>query len=198
MSIFIHDNFLSNDDLVKIQEQCLKQKFNIWKFDCGSPTRFLWSETWEDRDFINSVFTKIINQPYLKSNKMDEPPRIYTNLAPAGKEYEGVMHKDDGDLTVLFYPFDWDPQYEGGTKFEDGTTIGNKANRLLVYNSDVSHAAAAHYNFTSWRFTVVFKTTLYWSDSYKDIFTRSLPRGSTLRSSDITAKLGNNNAYINS
>ena len=81
--------------------------------------------------------------------------RSYVNLNPPNSD--GDFHKDDGELTMLYYPLDWKDEFKGGTVFEKGDYIKYIKNRLLVFDSSLSHRADKNLSGKN-RYSIAWKT----------------------------------------
>ena len=68
-----------------------------------------------------------------------EMERVYLNAHTHG--IEPVMHKDDGDFTMIYYPrMGWKPEWGGGTLI-DGQLVPYVGNRLVVFDAFLPHMA---------------------------------------------------------
>jgi len=82
--------------------------------------------------------------------------RCYVNLNPSGEAHAGEFHEDDGDITALFMPFNWNIERGGSLKFYDGEEIEYRENRLVIFDAKRPHRAMPH-SFEGFRYTVAFK-----------------------------------------
>jgi len=65
--------------------------------------------------------------------------RIYVNAHTHG--IEPVLHTDDGDFTMIYYPrMDWKPEWGGGT-YIDGELIPYVGNSLVIFDAHLHHMA---------------------------------------------------------
>tara|TARA_Y100001951_G_C11159369_1_gene193864 strand:- start:46 stop:558 length:513 start_codon:yes stop_codon:yes gene_type:complete len=65
--------------------------------------------------------------------------RIYMNAHTHG--VEPVMHYDDGDFTMIYYPrMDWKPEWGGGTLI-DGQLVPYVGNNLVMFDAKLRHMA---------------------------------------------------------
>ena len=65
--------------------------------------------------------------------------RIYLNAHTHG--IEPVLHTDDGDFTMIYYPrMDWKPEWGGGT-YIDGELIPYVGNSLVIFDAHLHHMA---------------------------------------------------------
>ena len=97
-----------------------------------SSTRMLW-------DHVDELLFNIVK---IKQRLV----RYYSNSHTYGQD--GHIHRDDGDLTVLYYPCrNWKTEWEGGTSFynEEITDcikyVSYKFNRLVVFRAGIPHRA---------------------------------------------------------
>jgi len=94
------------------------------------------------------------------------PVRAYANAHTYG--VNGLPHKDDGDVTVIYYPCqDWDPVWEGGTALytDDGIDCRRyctyKFNRLFMFPAKTLHRAMPlTRDCTKLRTVIVFKCVM--------------------------------------
>ena len=87
--------------------------------------------------------------------------RIYANGNFATEGASGRWHTDDGKITALFYPCEWDIKNGGGTSFKDGTTVDYVQNRLLLFDADMEHKADPHLA-DAIRYTIAIKMNANW------------------------------------
>ena len=106
------------------QNSTLEKKYTIEnEFDWVMP---IWSSA-----MLKYDFKKIYN--------IDTYKRIYMNAHTHG--VEPVMHTDDGDFTMIYYPrMDWKPEWGGGTLI-DGQLVPYVGNRLVVFDAYLEHMA---------------------------------------------------------
>ena len=81
--------------------------------------------------------------------------RSYVNLNPS--KNEGEFHRDDGELTMIYYPLDWKDEFKGGTIFKRGDYIKYVKNRLLLFDSSLSHKADINLSGEN-RYSIAWKT----------------------------------------
>ena len=76
---------------------------------------------------------------FKKNLSVTDYERIYMNAHTHG--IEPVMHKDDGDFTMIYYPrLDWKSEWGGGT-LVDGNLVSYVGNRLVVFDAQLPHMA---------------------------------------------------------
>jgi SM-20-related protein len=97
--------------------------------------------------------------------------RHYSNSHTYGQD--GVIHEDDGDITVLYYPCkNWKTHWEGGTAFytpewDDCIKYASyKFNRLVLFKASIPHRAMpVTRECYELRTSVVFKTNIDVNDT---------------------------------
>jgi len=113
-----------------------------------------WTNVCDDEDFVTkpevlhaeeNAITKLARSSAMfkydfeNTYNIDTYKRIYMNAHTHG--IEPVMHKDDGDFTMLYYPrMDWKPEWGGGT-LVDGELIPYVGNSLVVFDAHLHHMA---------------------------------------------------------
>lgn len=89
-----------------------------------------------------------INETAKSSIGALEPLRIYMNCNPFGTN--GYIHKDDGDMTAIYYPCtQWEVEWEGGTcfykeedrKYDAIQYVSYRPNRLVIFDAKIPHRA---------------------------------------------------------
>ena len=162
--IDVYDNFFNESDRNKIIEELSKPK---WNFSGGTPTNRLWHmDNLEVDNYFSDYLKDII------TSKLDlgdvECLRIYANGQTAGQS--GYPHTDDGHFTFLYFPNDWQIDWEGhlhfinrsGPEYEDTQewddwnldknklktdevvkTITYKPNRAVLFSANILHYAGA-------------------------------------------------------
>lgn len=64
--------------------------------------------------------------------------RVYANGQVMGQE--GVLHRDDGDKTALYYPLPWKSEWHGTTEFQNpDRMIEYKQDRLVIFDKQELH-----------------------------------------------------------
>ena len=109
--IDVYDNFFNESDRNKIIEELSKPK---WNFSGGTPTNRLWHmDNLEVDNYFSDYLKDII------TSKLDlgdvECLRIYANGQTAGQS--GYPQTDDGHFTYLYFPNDWQIDWEGHLYF---------------------------------------------------------------------------------
>ena len=141
----IYDNFFDQEIQQKIFNR-LKQP--NWGISGGTSRKpeifwhldFLEKETYFS-DFIFNLICKKLNRKFRGVN------RIYANGQTAGQC--GTPHKDDGDLTFLYYPLpEWEIKWQGHLIFLDEQEEGDKIvfykpNRAVLFDGKQKHYADA-------------------------------------------------------
>lgn len=124
-----------------------------WHYSFFQDTRNMPSVDEETLQQMNIEYPYIINlwnrtqQAIMNSTGLKcDFARAYANAHTYG--VEGLIHKDDGDFTALFYPFsEWNIEWEGGTCFYNKEKTDVLAycpyvhNRLVVFNANTPHRA---------------------------------------------------------
>ena len=158
--MIIIDDFLCDDFVEHIQDVIPTLGYNPHSSIGTNPNFFNSIGTWPSTDAFNYVAKKIQNLTYIKNVSII---RVYANLHPSGSAHSGDFHEDDGQITALYYPYDWDEKYGGGTEFEDGTIVEYKRNRLVLFGANKKHRGMEHSNPDMFRYTVAFKMNAEWS-----------------------------------
>ena len=91
-------------------------------------------------DWVMPIWTSAMFKFDLKkSYGIDTYKRIYLNAHTHG--IEPVLHKDDGDFTMIYYPrMDWIPEWGGGT-LVDGELVPYVGNSLVIFDAHLPHMA---------------------------------------------------------
>lgn len=157
------DNFLE-EHIAQLIDMQLKEV--SWKYDYDSVKGgtnkhwhvFLGHNVGELGDFV-----PIWNQ--ISNNYNYEMERAYLNAHTHG--IEPHIHRDDGDMTFIYYPrMDWRIDWGGGTAIYDNDLnsithhINYKGNRLIKFPANLPHQAQpVSRECYQLRTCVVFKTT---------------------------------------
>ena len=156
------DNFLE-EHIAQLIDMQLREV--SWKYDYDSVKGgankhwhvFLGHKVGELGDIL-PIWNKIDEQ---FNNEME---RAYLNAHTHG--IEPHIHRDDGDVTFIYYPrMDWKPQWGGGTIVydEDMNAIlyaGYKGNRIINFEAnDLHKALPVSRECYQLRTCIVFKTT---------------------------------------
>ena len=138
------DNFLE-EHIAQLIDMQLREV--SWKYDYDSVKGgtnkhwhlFLGHKVGELGDFV-----PIWNQ--ISNNYDYEMERAYLNAHTHG--IEPHIHRDDGDMTFIYYPrMDWKNEWGGGTAiFDDDVKditnlFGYKGNRLIMFPAHLPHQA---------------------------------------------------------
>ena len=163
--MIIIDDFLCDDFVEHIQDVIPNLGYTPHG-SVGKLNFFNSIGTWPQTDAFNYVSKKIKNLIYIKNVSIG---RVYVNLHPSGINHGGVFHVDEDTsgrfnetITALYYPYDWDEKYGGGTEFEDGTIVEYKRNRLVLFGANKKHRGMEHSNPDMFRYTVAFKMNAEW------------------------------------
>lgn len=158
--IEVLDDFFSQEIHEKIWQLVKRPK---WSLTGGNPSdRFWHMNDLEGERYFNTYLFKIICK---KLNRSFKIRRVYANGQTAGQC--GVPHRDDGDVTVLYYPnpewkLDWQGHFmvlEGeDSSSEIARTITYKPNRAIILPANIYHYAdAPHRMFNGLRISVAWK-----------------------------------------
>ena len=143
------------DDVVEehVAELIASEMKNIrWKFDYSSKANHQ-SRHWhvlcvhDSTEMIANGFewvmpiwtSAMLKYEFKKKHDIDTYKRIYMNAHTHG--VEPVMHTDDGDFTMIYYPrMDWKPEWGGGTLI-DGQLVPYVGNSLVIFDAYLPHMA---------------------------------------------------------
>ncbi len=144
--IEIYDNFFKEDTHREVKNR-LDQK--SWTFNGGSENSPMWHCDFLSKDFyFNTYLYREICKNLGREFRSIE--RIYANGQTAAQC--GTPHKDDGDLTFLYYPaFEWPVDNQGHLIFleeneeniEGQTIVLHKPNRAVLFTANMWHYADA-------------------------------------------------------
>ena len=147
--IEVFDNFLEEHvaQLIDMQMREVSWKYDYdskpngtqkhWHVFCGHDIHECYKNNF---DFIEPIWYKI------KKTVEVELERVYLNAHTYG--IEPHIHRDDGDVTLIYYPrLDWKIDWGGGTAIynDDVTEIEkhfvNKGNRIIMFDANLPHQA---------------------------------------------------------
>ena len=138
----VYDNFFTEELHMEIFNKLMEPK---WELTGGSLNNKFWHiEDLHDEEYFNTYIFDIIKKKIGKDYTYE---RIYANGQTAGQC--GTPHKDEGDLTFLYYPSPiWDVTWEGHLIFLDedckyDKMIPHAANRAVLFDANVTHYANA-------------------------------------------------------
>ena len=171
--IEVYDNLLDKNiaDQISGEMSSLKWQFehysttNIlrphahWHIPCGGSL-----DNIKEMGYDDIIFP--IWEAAIKKVKNVNVRRVYMNAHTHGMEPH--IHRDDGDLTMIYYPrLDWKIEWGGGTAIyndkvtEIDTHLVNKGNRLIMFDAHLPHQAQPiSRECYQLRTCVVFKTKL--------------------------------------
>jgi len=114
-----------------------KHQSRHWHVLCGMTSVAIIAKGYE---WVMPIWTAAMNKYDFKKNlNIDTFKRIYMNAHTHG--VEPVMHKDDGDFTMIYYPrMDWKPEWGGGTLI-DGQLVPYVGNSLVIFDAHLPHMA---------------------------------------------------------
>lgn len=150
------DNYFPIEFAKHLQKKIKKlQSFSLDGFSLDKKEPPFWFMEFTKNDHFKDEIDFI--QKYIPQKII----RGYVNGQTFGQY--GSFHKDDGDMTYLYYPCpDWSIEDGGGTEFllkDDNTlVVYPKFNRMCIFNSKISHRATPNRSFTKLRMTLAFKT----------------------------------------
>jgi hypothetical protein len=110
-----------------------------WHLYCGETVEEIDKNGFE---YLLPLWEQIENHRELPKVKIK---RCYLNAHTPG--VEPSIHKDDGDVTFIYYPnLKWNVNFGGGTTIYDetldkGTLINYKGNRLICFTASLPHQA---------------------------------------------------------
>ena len=160
--MLVIDDFMSEVECELVYQETIKQEYTLHRSLPDREWNML-SANHDRRDNnCRNVFNSITLLSEVIGNKLI---RSYTNLAPPGTFFGGDLHEDDGKITALYYPQEWDTMWGGGTYFEDGSTLEYVKNRLVLFDAQTKHKALPHVSPNGWRITVAYKTGLEWKQN---------------------------------
>ena len=113
--------------------------------DSGKPEIFWHYDNLEKQDYFKDYIYKLICKKLNMNFKSVE--RIYANGQTAGQG--GTPHRDDGDLTFLYYPApEWNISLQGHLIFlndsgEANKVVEYKSNRAVLFDGKIAHYADA-------------------------------------------------------
>ena len=160
-SVEIHDNFLPADTQEEILRLMQRPK---WSFTGGRPPNAFWHmDGLEEEPYFRHELFQLICE---RLGRTFEVERIYANGQTA-LQY-GDPHRDDGDVTFLYYPNpEWEYSWNGSLFFvnkrerEVSNVIQYKPNRALLFPAGLLHYAdAPSKSFTGLRVSLAYKLRL--------------------------------------
>tara|TARA_Y100001963_G_C6666870_1_gene393141 strand:+ start:330 stop:869 length:540 start_codon:yes stop_codon:yes gene_type:complete len=170
--IEIYDNFFSKEDHKKIWESLAYKP--RWSFTGGAGgvggAKFWHLDNLEKEKYFNEyLFEKICSN--IDTRKFGKVRRIYANGQTGGQW--GYPHRDDGDITFLYYPnLDWKLDWQGHLVFIDGKgdiaeTVVYRPNRAVLFPAHVMHyATAPHTSYMGIRISLAYK---FWNTHHSGI-----------------------------
>ena len=169
--VLVKDNFFKEDLLKLIVKSTEAYKWSYYhKSDMDDPTynKFFVSYLWDpsSEDNFSHMLWRLIHRdvPCLANHYCW---RIIANGQVKGQN--GNWHTDHGDMTVLYFPLEWIPEWGGSTYLkidETETSVQYKQNRLVVFNSKVLHYGSSPAVDNILRVSIAFN--LRTADHYKD------------------------------
>ena len=122
----------------------VKHQSRHWHVLCGSNAITVIANGFE---WVMPIWNSVLHKYNFKDKfNIATPKRIYMNAHTHG--VEPVMHRDDGDFTMIYYPrMDWKPEWMGGTAIwdDEGKNIDRYCNyignRVLIFPAKNNHQA---------------------------------------------------------
>ena len=150
--IKIYDNFFPEYVQEEINQYLDRPK---WSFNGGSDLSTFWHMDDLEQEFYFNTF--LFNIICNKLGKKFKVLRVYANGQTSGQC--GVVHKDDGEWTFLYYPNkEWVTGFEGQLNFFEESnqninphfqlnleiikSISYKSNRAILFPSNILHYAS--------------------------------------------------------
>ena len=136
--IEVYDDFFDESVRQEIFGKLMEPK---WQLTGGSPYNKFWHiEDLHGEEYFNTYIFDIIKK---KIGEDFTYERIYANGQTAGQC--GTPHKDEGDLTFLYYPApEWDINWQGHLIFPiEERIIEYKSNRSVLFDASIEHYADA-------------------------------------------------------
>ena len=137
--IEVYDNFFPKEIHEEVFEKLMEPG---WRFRGGSLRNTFWHhDGLEQQDYFADFLYRTICEKLNKTFKSVK--RIYANGQTACQC--GNPHRDDGDLTFLYYPsLVWDIKWQGHLIFpESERVIFHKPNRAVLFTGKQLHYADA-------------------------------------------------------
>ena len=160
--VVVVENFLDDEELLNsVNEAVLDLDYGLHTSSGDSDTTFFAStKPFIENGSVFRLFDKIIKfgseNGMFKSDRSVDCIRSYVNANPSGEAHGGTFHYDDGDVTALFFPSEWDSSWGGGLEFKDGSVIEYKRNTLILFDAKIPHRAMPHTK-RGMRFSIAFK-----------------------------------------
>ena len=156
----VYDNFFAEEIHQEILTRLMQPKWGLIKGSDKKKEIFWHYDHLEKENYFNNFIYNLICQKLNK--KFRGVKRIYANGQTACQC--GTPHKDDGDLTFLYYPtLEWDIKWQGHLIFldekgEGDKIIFHKPNRALLFDANQKHYADAPNRFyNGLRISVAYK-----------------------------------------
>ena len=145
--IKVIDNFLEEDIFKEIEKILMSDKFpwfyNDFKNDSDDINNFQFTHTVvRGNGEVESKFIQYM-KPFFDKLNIKKIFRIKINLTTrTQKSFNHLYHTDVSFkcLTAIFYI----NSNNGKTIFKNGEEINSVANRMLIFNSNLEHAATSH------------------------------------------------------
>ena len=157
--IEVYDDFFDKDTHKEIYNKLSEPH---WAIDGGTSNKpeIFWHYDGLDDPNHNGYFSEYLYEKICKKLNMNFGgfSRIYANGQTAGQC--GTPHRDDGDLTFLYYPNPyWELNFQGHLIFAEQERIIEYApNRAVLFDAKLPHYAdAPHRWFNGLRISLAYK-----------------------------------------
>ena len=143
--IEIIDNFLDKETFNSMQSFVLGDSFpwyfNDFKSDDTDVHNFQFTHTVIRQGQITSEFIQHMD-PFFKGLNVKEVFRVKMNLTTkTEKLFNHLYHTDFKDCTTSIFYMNTN---NGKTVFKNGEEVNSVANRMIIFNSNLEHAATSH------------------------------------------------------
>ena len=143
--IEIIDNFLDKETFNSMQSFVLGDSFpwyfNDFKSDGTDVHNFQFTHTVIRQGQITSEFIQHMD-PFFKGLNVKEVFRVKMNLTTkTEKLFNHLYHTDFKDCTTSIFYMNTN---NGKTIFKNGKEVNSIANRMIIFNSNLEHAATSH------------------------------------------------------
>ena len=141
----IYDDFFTEEIHLEIFNRLRTPRWGLSGGTERKPEIFWHFDGLEKENYFSEFLYNLICEKL--NRKFSGFKRIYANGQTAGQC--GTPHRDDGDLTFLYYPADmWDVKWQGHLIFLDENGEGDrivihKPNRAVLFNGKQRHYADA-------------------------------------------------------
>ena len=143
--IKIIDNFLEDNVFTRIQNIVMGDYFpwyfNDFKSDGYDTHNYQFTHTIVREGEVQSDFFQYMD-PFFKGLEVKEIIRVKMNLTTrTEKLFNHLYHTDFKDCTTAIFYMNTN---NGKTIFKHGEEVNSVANRMVIFNSNLEHAATSH------------------------------------------------------